>query len=377
MTDPPTVPDGVTAVYINYSSVEIHIADAGNQSGWTDLQAKGEINLMSIVNESQTIASTNISSGKFNGMRFNVTSSVVTFQGKNYTADLVYQEHTLYVWIPGGVIISNGQTTGAMIDMPPTVLLLGNTTNPTFAFIPAATGYMLPANSIVNHPHKGDRDDYNGKVAEAIQDMTRFQLSAASLSPNSLSVTVKNTGNATVIFRMVALTGTSTPSGGWVPSTAIGPISKTSEFFIIAPNGSLLALSASSKQGAIQTLALSGFSMAPGSSATFTYNGAVTIGALALLQGHTPTHGIVAGQKYIVTVLGSGEHAQTAVIASGSTTTTSSSTTTHATTAAVTSSSSDTSSTTTTETSTTTSTDTSTSVTSTDTATTTETGTGA
>jgi len=328
MTDPPTVPDGVTAVYINYSSVEIHIADAGNQSGWTDLQTKGEINLMSIVNESQTIASTNISSGKFNGLRFNVTSSVVTFQGKNYTADLVYQEHTLYVWIPGGVIISDGQTTGAMIDMTPTVLLLGNTTNPTFAFIPAATGYTLSANSIVNHPHKGDRDDYNGKVAEAIQDMIKFQLSAASLSPNSLSVTVKNDGNATVIFRMAALTGTSTPSGGWVPSTALGPISKTSEFFVVAPNGSLLALSASSKQGAIQTLALSGFSMAPGSSATFTYNGAITIGALALLQGHTPTHGVVAGQKYIVTVLGSGEHAQTAVIASGPTIT--SSTTTHA-----------------------------------------------
>ena len=219
MTDPPTVPDGVTAVYINYSSVEIHIANAGNQSGWTDLKSSGEINLMSIVNESQTIASTNITSGKFNGLRFNVTSAVVTFQGTNYTADLVYQEHTLYVWIPGGVIISNGQTTGAMIDMTPTVLLLGNTTNPTFAFIPAATGYTLAANSIVNHPQKGDRDDYKGKVADAIQDMTKFQITGAYLGPDSFSVKVVNSGNATVIFRMVALTGTSTPSGGWVPST--------------------------------------------------------------------------------------------------------------------------------------------------------------
>ena len=325
MTDPPTVPDGVTAVYIDYSSVEIHIANAGNQTGWTDLQTSGEINLMSIINQSQTIASTNISSGKFNGMRFNVTSAVVTFQGANYTADLVYQEHTLYVWIPGGVIITNGQTTGAMIDMTPTVLLLGNTTNPTFAFIPAARGYTLPANSIVNHPHKGDRDDYNGNVADAIQDITKFQLTAASLSPNSLSVSVLNNGNATVIFHMVALTGTSTPSGGWVPSVALGAISKDSEFFVVTPNGTLLALSATSKDGAIQTLALSGFALAPGSSATFTYNGPITIGAFELLQGHTPTHAVEAGQKYIVTVLGNSEHAQTAVIASGSTTTTTSS----------------------------------------------------
>ena len=98
---------------------------------------------------------------------------------------------------------------------------------------------------------------------------------------------------------------------------ALGPVSKISEFFVVAPNGNLLALSASTKQGTVQTLALSGFALAPGSSATFTYNGGVTIGALALLQGHTPTHGIVAGQKSIVTVLGSGEHAQMAVTASG------------------------------------------------------------
>src|SRR5271169_1155520 len=210
-----------------------------------------------------------------------------------------------------------------MIDLTPTVLLLGNTTNPTFAFIPAARGYTLPANSIVNHPRRGDRDDYNGKVADAIQDITKFQLTAASLSPNSLSVSVLNNGNATVIFHMVALTGTSTPSGGWVPSVALGAISKDSEFFVVTPNGTMLALSATSKDGAIQTLALSGFSLAPGSSATFTYNGPITIGAFELLQGHTPTHGVEAGQKYIVTVLGNGEHAQTAVIAGGSTTTSS------------------------------------------------------
>src|SRR5579864_8651035 len=95
MTDPPTVPDGTTAVYINYSDVQVHVSGAGNQSGWTDLQSSGSINLMSIINTTQTIAATNISSGVFNALRFNVTSAVVSFQGKNFTADLIYQEHTL------------------------------------------------------------------------------------------------------------------------------------------------------------------------------------------------------------------------------------------------------------------------------------------
>ena len=196
MTDPPTVPDGVTNVYINYSDVEVHFSNAANQTGWTDLNSNGSIDLMSVVNESQTIASTNITSGRFNGLRFNVTSAVVTFNGENYTADLVYQEHTLYVWIPGGIVVTNGQTSGAMIDLSPTVLLLGNTTDPTFAFIPAATGYTLPANSIPNHPYVGYRSGWgNGNGGQPpIWWMTRFQLSSASLTPNSLSVTVDNTG---------------------------------------------------------------------------------------------------------------------------------------------------------------------------------------
>jgi hypothetical protein len=325
MTDPPTVPDGVTAVYINYTDIEVHIADAGNQTGWTTLTTSGEINLMSIVNESQTVAATNITSGKFNGLRFNVTSATVTFNGANYTADLVYQEHTLYVWIPGGIFITNGQTTGAMIDLSPTVLLVGTTTDPTFAFIPAATGYTLPANSIANHPHIGDRNDWKNKVSTAIWYMTKFQLTSASLSPGALSVSVSNTGNATIIFHMVALTLTETPSGGWMPSTPFGPISRNSEFFVVAPNGSLLALTSDTKMGAIQTLAYAGYALAPGSSATFNYNGPVTMGGFALFQGNAPTSGIVPGQKYIVTVLGSGQHAQTGVTATGSVSTTSTS----------------------------------------------------
>jgi hypothetical protein len=147
MTDPPTIPTGVTSVYINYSDVSVHVSDAGNQTGWTDLQSSGEIDLLSVINSTETIAATNVTSGIFNALRFNITSALITFQGTNYTADLVYQQHTLFVPIVGGITISGGQTSAAVIEMTPTVLLLGNATNPTFAFIPAAKGYTLPAQS--------------------------------------------------------------------------------------------------------------------------------------------------------------------------------------------------------------------------------------
>jgi hypothetical protein len=321
MTDPPTIPTGVTAVYINYSDVAVHLSNAGNQTGWTDLQSSGDINLLSVINSTQTIAATNVTSGVFNALRFNVTSSVVTFQGKNYTADLVYQEHTLFVPIVGGITVSDGNTSAAVIEMSPTVLLLGNTTNPTFAFIPSAKGYTLSAQSISPHPHKGDRDDDKGKISDQIKDVTHFEITSTSLSPNSLSVTVKNTGNSTIVFRFVALTATSTISGGWVPTSPMGSVSKISEFFVVASNGSLLGLNSKSHQEADHTMDVAGSSLTAGSSATFTYNGIITIGALELLQGQAPTQQVNSGQRYVITVLGGGAYAQTLLIASTSTTT--------------------------------------------------------
>jgi len=319
MTDPPTIPEGVTAVYMDYSNLAIHVSDAGNNSGWTNLGSSGDINLLSIVNSTQTIAVANISNGLFNAMKFNVSSAIVTFNGQNYTANLVYQKAYLLVTIPGGIRVTNGSTAGAVIDMTPTILLLGNTTNPVFAFLPVAKGYTLPANSISIHPRVGDHNDDQGSIAAQIHDMTHFQLGAVSLTPSSLSITVKNTGAATVDFRYVALTSTTSVSGGWVPANPFGPVSKISEFFVVVPNGSLVPVTASTNRGMIQTLAMAGYTVAPHQSATFTYSGPVTIGALTLLQGHTPTQSINLGQNYVVTITGSGLYAQSAVTASSST----------------------------------------------------------
>ena len=81
LTDPPTVPEGVTAVYATYTDVQVHVADAGNQSGWYDLLSSGQINLMSVINVGQTIGSTSVPSGLYNALRFNLSDFIVTYQG--------------------------------------------------------------------------------------------------------------------------------------------------------------------------------------------------------------------------------------------------------------------------------------------------------
>jgi hypothetical protein len=336
LTDPPTVPNGVTALYATYNNLEVHVSDAGNQSGWYDLNSSGQINLMSIVNVSQIISSSTLPSGEYNWLRFNITSALVTYNGANYTALMVENAegtHILTVPIVGGVQISSQTTSNAVLDLTPTVLLLGNSSSPTFAFVGAARAYTLPAQSIPRTTLAvGQRFDLSS-VAAYIQHKTRFEISSATLTPNSLSVTVDNTGNTSIVFRLVSVSATTSQHGGFQP------LYSTSAVFAVEPNQSLTPLSGTRLQ-LIKTVAAAGFLVAPGTSATFTFSGPITVGQLLVTaavvsppngmgmppgQVNTPPpmtsqspQPITSGQKYIVSVQGDGFIAQTAVIAGSS-----------------------------------------------------------
>src|SRR5579884_3689268 len=57
LTDPPTVPQGTTDLYMTYNKVGVHVAEAGNNSGWKVFSQSGTIDLMQTINGSQSIAS--------------------------------------------------------------------------------------------------------------------------------------------------------------------------------------------------------------------------------------------------------------------------------------------------------------------------------
>ena len=310
-TDPPTVPQGVTALYMTYSDVQVHVSNAGNNSGWTDLSTSGEINLMSVVNVSETIANANISTGVFNALRFNITSVVVTYNGVNYTADLVYGHNALFVPIPGGISVSAAQTSAAMIDLTPKVLLLGTPQNPTFAFLPSAKAFIIPSQSIPAEAHHvGERHDISHDSWWMIaMRQSRFAVTSVQLSPTSLNITVSNTGNASIVFRLAAVTSQVSVSGGWAPAMT------TSSAFVVQSNGSLIALSGSNKSQVYQDIAAGGYLLAPHTSATFTYSGQIQIGSLRM-ESSQSTQQIVVGQNYVVTLLGNDMTARAGVTAS-------------------------------------------------------------
>jgi Domain of unknown function (DUF4382) len=312
LTDPPNVPAGVTAVYVNYANLQAHVSDAGNSSGWTTIQSAGSIELLSTVNVSQTLSSANISSGTYNFLRFNITSAMVTYNGQNYTAFVPSAE--LKVPIVGGVKVNDSSASAAIIDISPTVLNIGSQSNVEFIIRPVAVAYPVPSSGVTTQVREhGYRMSLGGLSwwAQIEQRYTaNLTISSASLTSTSLNVSVTNTGGGNTSLRLVTV---SPLVSGFMAGemhdrvpTGIG----SSAVFVVLSNGSLVQIQGfmhamepdtGSVYGALFNA--TGFLLAPGDSATFSYNGTITFGFLGLFLGQS-SGGPVSGQQYLVTVIG-------------------------------------------------------------------------
>ncbi len=138
MIDPPNVPGNVVAVYVTYSSIQVHEANAGNQSGWHNVTSSGTIDLMKIVSSSQVLGSAQLPSGTYNIVRFNITSAFVTVQNstgadQNYTAKI--PSGMVQSVITGGVNVKAGSTSALLVDISPKVTYGGN----QYTLVPSAT----------------------------------------------------------------------------------------------------------------------------------------------------------------------------------------------------------------------------------------------
>ena len=199
LTDPPTVPPGVTDVYISYSEMAVHVADAGNYSGWYQVAPAGEIDLMSVINTSITLGSAKVSSGTYNAVGFNITSATVTVNGKNESAFI--SSNKLIVPLVGGVQVGSGASVGVLIDLSPTVMAVQNGSQTAYVLIPSAHGLHIPNSAWRAADHRGDEvKDIQQQTWYKDELRGQISLSNVALSNNSMSVTVTNTGaNSTVV----------------------------------------------------------------------------------------------------------------------------------------------------------------------------------
>jgi len=69
------MPDDWTHVNVTFSEVKIHAANAGKESGWHTLELQAQtVDLASLTNVSELLASGNVSAGKYTQIRIVVTA---------------------------------------------------------------------------------------------------------------------------------------------------------------------------------------------------------------------------------------------------------------------------------------------------------------
>ena len=340
LTDPPNVPTGVTAVYVTYSNVAVHVSGAGNQSGWTNSNTAGTIDLIKMVNISTTIASIKVTTGVYNALRFNISSAAVTFNGKNYTAFV--PRALLTVPIPGGLRVNATTSSAEIIDMSPTVMNIGSGSTPEFIITTTASCFRVPQNQVTtNMGHHGFSFRLPGNAwwNQIWESYTaNVTITSASLSANSLSVMVKDTGTTPLNLSAIVVaplghecliqTSTSSSTSSTTHSrdhlrVPVPDCFTGSATFLVENNGTLLSVKALVSDMSVlrekhspsqwSSFGKNGFTIAPGGSVTLTYSGSIRFG-FALL-GWTPL-GVVSGDKYDITAVGPQVLALTVVTAS-------------------------------------------------------------
>jgi len=75
----------IQAIYVTFTSIEVHTSNAGNSSGWHTIVTGATINLLTVLNVSSVIGKSSLPSGKYTELRFNVSQVIVSISGVNIT----------------------------------------------------------------------------------------------------------------------------------------------------------------------------------------------------------------------------------------------------------------------------------------------------
>jgi len=85
--DPPQQPydSSIQAIYVTFTSIEIHSANASDASGWHTITTSATLNLFTVLNVSKVLGKASLPAGRYTELRFNVSAVIVTISGINVT----------------------------------------------------------------------------------------------------------------------------------------------------------------------------------------------------------------------------------------------------------------------------------------------------
>jgi len=205
LTDPPEVPNGTQSLNITYSNVYVHITGP-NATRWVSANTSGKLDLLTIVNISKTIGSVVIPKNTtIDMMKFNITSASISINNTAYPVAL--PNSTVLVHIAGRV---NASST-LLADLSPTVVtIVTNSSTPVFVMVPSVKAVIIPG--ISQSAKSTGYSPVNESIRERLEHVKpNITITSASISSTgndtSISLTVKNNANTSVVLRSVLIFG--------------------------------------------------------------------------------------------------------------------------------------------------------------------------
>jgi hypothetical protein len=214
LTDPPTVPAGTTQLNLTYTDVSLHVIYPNGTDEWLPVGASGNVNLFSLVNMTQTLATLTIPlNSTVDKVQFAITDVTAVVNAETYNVTSL--SDTFVVKVANGAV--NKTLSGVLIDFNPTLVQIqasdeNDTTVYYYVLVPSANAIIV--NDITKaHVKVGSiiqiGENNRVRLVRVKEDFSKnLTIVSAALTLNGnntgLSVTLKNEGKVT--FRVFGLT---------------------------------------------------------------------------------------------------------------------------------------------------------------------------
>ena len=153
---------------------------------------------------SLTLGSSEVVTGVFNLIAFNITSAAVTINGVNQTAYV--PANRINVPIIGGVSVSKGNSSGVLVDLSPEVIPYQNGTSISYVLVPAAKSLPIPPNVWnISLENKGSTIAQIQNQSWVQESPGKVVVTGIKITPNSFSLTVQNTGKTNTVFLSIGI----------------------------------------------------------------------------------------------------------------------------------------------------------------------------
>jgi DNA-binding transcriptional ArsR family regulator len=139
ITDPPQVPAGTQALYINYSSLKVQVGQYGG-SVWIPLNASGRLELLGLVNASQVIGGVSVGpNSRVESVAFNIVSASITIDNVSYPVNPQSNQVVAKLNYNGSVNTSSN----ILLDFSPVIVPLSTNNSASFVMLPSIRGAVV------------------------------------------------------------------------------------------------------------------------------------------------------------------------------------------------------------------------------------------